>query len=103
MSPGVQGFASPARPRSPTPGIAEEVRAEDIEGRLNALENLAVTHATFLQQVHCDIVEVKQIVKDMQLKVVTLDTYAETVDGRITQTEREFATHIEQRIATTRD
>ena len=45
---GAGGDKRPRTPRTPIPSVQEEVHREDIDGRVTALENLAVTHATFL-------------------------------------------------------
>ena len=78
-----------ARPRTPRqaagpPPVQEEVDREDLEGRITALENIAVTHATFLQQVHDDVGSMKQVLPQITEKISTLDGYAQNVDKRVT-------------------
>ena len=56
---GAGGDKRPRTPRTPVASVPEEAHREHIDGRVTALENLAVTHATFLQQVHDDVSGVK--------------------------------------------
>ena len=60
---------SPRIVRTPPPGVEEEVHREDTEGRIAALENLAVTHATFLQQIHNDVRDAKHTQNQMLEKI----------------------------------
>ena len=74
-----------ARPRTPgPPSVPEEVRREDVNGRITALENLAVTHATFLQQIHDDVIGIRQALPQITDKIGSLDAYAQSVDKRLT-------------------
>ena len=78
--------ARPRTPRQPPgqPSVQEEVAREDLEGRISALENLAVTHATFLQLIHDDVAGVKQVMPRISEKIISLDGYAQNVDKRVT-------------------
>ena len=82
---GTAGSTRPRTPRTPRQTIQEEVQNEDIEGRILVLENLAVTHATFLQQIHDDVHGMKRSISQMTAKVVSLDEYAQNIDKRMTE------------------
>ena len=81
MKPSVRQRTS-RQPAGPPP-VQEKVDREDLEGRITALENLAVTHATFLQQVNDDAGNMKQIILQITEKIHTLDGYAQNIDKRL--------------------
>ena len=70
--------ARPRTPRQPAgpPPVQEEVDREDLVERIAVLENIAVTHATFLHQVYDDVGSTKQAFPQITEKVSTLDGYA---------------------------
>ena len=78
----------------PLPRLLQaQVDREDLEGRITALENLAVTRATFLQQVHDDVGSLKQVLPQIIENISTLDGYAQNVDKRVTTVREEAANH----------
>ena len=81
---GSTGPTRPRTPRTPRQTIQEEVHHEDTEGRILVLENLAVTHATFLQQIHDDVHGMKKYNSQITAKIVSLDEYAQNIDKRMT-------------------
>ena len=74
---GTTGPTRPRTPRTPRQTIQEEVHNEDTEGRILVLENLAVTHATFLQQIHDDVLGMKKSISQITAKINSLDEYAQ--------------------------
>ena len=74
----------PRTPRVERPTVQEEVNQEDMAGRITALENMAVTHATFLQQVHDDVANMKKSGSQITAKIVSLDKYSQNIDKRVT-------------------
>ena len=82
---GTTGPTRPRTPRTPKQTIQEEVHNENTEGRILVLENLAVTHATFLQQIHDDVHGMKKSISQMTAKIVSLDEYAQNIDKRMTE------------------
>ena len=63
----------PRTPRTPVTTVREEFQKKDMEGRITALENLAVTHATFLQQIHDDVTGMKSALSQFVAKISSLD------------------------------
>ena len=86
----------PRTPRTPVRSVQEEAQQEDVDGRSTALENLAVTHATFLQQIHDDVSNMKNSVSQLVAKVTSLDEYAQNVDSRVTKVRDEAGAHFKK-------
>ena len=74
----------PRTPRVDRPTVQEEVNQEDMAGRITALENMAVTHATFLQQIYDDVANMKKSGSQLTAKIVSLDEYSQNIDKRVT-------------------
>lgn len=88
-----------SQPRTPQRSVQEQVEAEEVQKRLDALEGLAVTHAHYIKQVHDDVqgllhkfVGVEKYATEIKDKIGSLDTYAQNVDSRISAVRGEAAT-----------
>ena len=60
------------QPAGPPP-VQEEFDREDLEGRITALGNPAVTHASSQQKVHDDVGNMKQVIPKITENFSTLD------------------------------